>query len=432
MVHEDALTRRTLLRAAGVTIGLPLLESARAMPLFAGESHSPPLRLLVIYVPGGVNKDEWTPSGEGRDWRPRKILQPLEKVRDDVMILSGLDSRKGETGDNGHPLGCAPFLSTAPINERDRGGFCTDTSIDQVVAQKVGRETRLPSLQLGCDADSSDLHYSNISWRDSGRPAGKEYDPRRAFARLFGDVQGDRRQKSVLDVVLGEARRLEKQIGRRDRQKLDEYFESIRAIERRIEFTEDESAKYRPPEIDLPEAVPERYSEHIQLLNDIVVLGFQQDATRVCTFMYGDEPGRGGWENELGFKDHHHALAHLNPKTEEGQEKLRKIAMIDRFFMDQFAELLVKLKGVQEGEQSLLDNCMVLYGSGLEWGRKHNRENLPLILAGRAGGQIDSGRHLVYPEGTPVANLHLAMLERAGVDLPRVADSTGRLERLTV
>lgn len=432
MIHQNALTRRTLLRAAGVSVGLPLLESAFPKSLTASENQAAPVRLLVIYVPGGVNKNEWTPVGEGRQWKPRKILQPLENVRDDVLILSGLDSRQGETGDNGHPLGCAPFLSTAPINERDRGGFCTDTSIDQLVAQQVGSETRLASLELGCDADSSDLHYSNISWRASGRPSGKEYDPRRAFARLFGDVQGTRRQKSVLDLVLEESRQLEKQVGRRDRQKLDQYFESVRAVERRIEFAENDSKKYRPPEMHLPQAVPERYSEHIQLLNDIVVLGFQQDATRVVTFMYGDEPGRGGWESELGFKDHHHALAHLNPKTEEGQDKLHKIAMIDRFFMDQFAELLVKLKNVQEGQQTLLDNCMVLYGSGLEWGRKHNRENLPLVLAGGAGGRLDGGRHVVYPEGTPVANLHLSILDRAGVDLPRVADSTGRLGRLNV
>jgi len=429
------LSRRVMLQGLGVSVGLPMFDSLCPRG-WSEEKRSDasnptpsfnPVRLLFIYVPGGVNKDEWTPTGEGHQWQPSKTLSPLVKVRDDVCILSGLDSRRGETGDNGHPLGCAPFLSTAPINERDRGGFCTQITIDQLAAQKLGTQTRLSSLELGCDPDSSDLYYSNISWRSAGSPAGKEYDPRRAFARLFGDVQGAQRQQSVLDVVMQEARHLKHQLGLRDQEKLDEYFESVRAVEKRIQFTQRESIKRRPPEIELPAAVPDRYSEHIQLLNDIIVLGFQQDATRVCSFMYGDEPGRGGWEDELGFKEHHHNLAHLNPSTEDGQDKLRKIQLIDQFFVDQFTQLLLKLKSVSEGETSLLDNCLVLYGSGLEWGRKHNRENLPLILAGGGGGTIEGGRHVVCSPGTPVANLHLSMLDRVGVKLDRVADSTGRL-----
>jgi hypothetical protein len=430
MPIKTTFSRRTLLQGLGVSIGLPLLESLKLRPLAAAENAAHPLRLLFIYVPGGVNKDEWTPTGEGRDWQASATLKPLEKVREDVLILSGLDSRNGETGDNGHPLGCAPFLSTAPINERDRGGFCTDISIDQVAAKQLGMQTRLPSLELGCDPDSSDLHYSNISWRSAGAPAGKEYHPRRAFARLFGDVQGDHRQLSVLDVVRNEAKQLDRQLGSQDRQKLDEYFESIRALEKRIQITEQEAEKHRPPEIDLPASVPKLYSEHIQLLNDVIVLGFQQDASRVCTFMFGDEPGRGGWQSELGFKDHHHALAHLKPDTDEGREKLRKIQMIDQFFIEQLTQLLVKMKNVPEGEGNLLDNSLVLYGSGLEWGRKHNRQNLPLILAGGGCGTIQGGRHIVYPNGTPVSNLHLSILDRAGVELDRVADSTGRLEKL--
>lgn len=432
MNDSARISRRTVLKGLGVTIGLPVLEAMTPRVSLGAATEKPPLRLMIVYVPGGVNKEEWTPTGTGRDWKPSRTLASLEPVREHCLILSGLDSRQGETGDNGHPLGCAPFLSTAPINERDRGGFCTDISIDQLAAQKLGQRTRLPSLELGCDVDSSDLHYSNISWRGPGAPMGKEYYPRSAFSRLFGNVRSDRRQKSVLDVVMGEAASLRKRFGGPDQQKLDEYFESIRSIERRIEFAEKDAQTHRPPEIDLPQAVPERYSEHIRLLNEIAVLGFQQDATRVCTFMFGDEPGRGGWEPELGFKDHHHSLAHLDPRTDEGREKLEKIAQIDGFFLKQFVHLLERMKSIHEGESTLLDNSMILYGSGLEWGRKHNRENLPLILAGAGRGTLSGGRHIEYPRGTPVANLHLALLDRVGVKLDRVADSTGHLPGLTV
>jgi hypothetical protein len=437
MSSSHRISRRRVLQGLGVTVGLPLLEAMTPRGLFAkdtsGEQSSDaPQRLVVVYVPGGVNKFEWTPEGEGASWKPGKILEPLARVREHVLVLSGLDSRKGETGDNGHPLGCAPFLSSAPINEKDRGGFCTDTSVDQLAAQQLGKSTRLPSLELGCDADSSDVHYSNISWRSPGVPMGKEYAPRAAFGRLFGDVQADRRQRSVLDVVMAEARDLQKRFGRRDRRKIDEYFESIRSVEQRIEFAERESKDVRPPELNVPESVPERYSEHIRLMNEIIALGLEQDATRVCTFMIGDEPGRGGWDLELGFKDHHHTLAHLDPKTKDGQEKLAKITRIDQFFMEQLVHLLERLKSIPEGDGTLLDNSMVLYGSGLEWGRKHNRENLPLILAGGGRGTIHGGRHIEYSKGTPAANLHLSLLDRCGVHLDRLADSTGRLGQLTI
>jgi hypothetical protein len=432
MSRRFPISRRTVLRGMGASLALPLLEAMQPATGFAAkpESGRPPLRLLFVFVPGGVNLDEWTPKGEGADYEFSSTLNVLEPVRDDVLVLSGLNSRLGETGANGHPLGCAPWLSSAQLNERDTGGYCTDVSIDQIAARAIGRETRLPSIELGCDQDSSELHTSNISWRSPSSPMGKEADPRAVFDRLLGDPRSGGNQTSILDVVLADARDLREKLGRVDRLKLDEYLDSVRAIERRIEFAERHASQHRPPEIDLPDAVPDDYGKHVRLLTDLLVLGLQTDATRVATFMYNNEPGRRQPWTELGINEGHHGLAHLDPRTAEGRDKLEKLQRIDRNYLQIFVHMLEALKHTPEGEGNLLDNCMIVYGSGLAWGRLHNRENVPVLLAGGGGATIHGGRHIHY-RGRPLADLHLALLERVGVKRDRVADSTAPLPQLT-
>jgi hypothetical protein len=423
------ISRRALLRGAGVAIGLPLLDAMHPFRLLAaGQGVRPPVRLGFVYVPGGVNMDEWMPRGEGASFEFSKTMSPLRNVRENVLVLSGVDARKGEQGNNGHDLGCGPWLSSAPIGKKDRGGYCTDISVDQIAARKVGDQTPLPSLELGCEKGAERIHTSNISWRAPGSPMGKEVSPRAVFSRLFGDPKGDRYRRSVLDLVQGEARALTGRLGTEDRGKLEEYLDSLRSVESRIQFAERESQKRPPPSIKLPEGVPDDYREHVRLMGELMVLGFQADATRVVTFMLSNEAGLATWQH-LGVPEHHHDLAHHDPRTPEGQEKLKKLQVIDEAYVSMFAAMVERMKAIPEGDGTLLDHSMVLYGSGLEWGRKHNRENLPLVLAGRGGGTIKPGRHLKLG-GMPFANLHLSMLERMGVKLDRIADSTGACKAL--
>ena len=418
--------RRTALKGMGVTLGLPLLEAMT--PLARAAAARPPMRLLFIFVPGGVNVDTWRPRGEGADYEASPTLSALEPVRQDVLVLSGLNGRQHETGANGHPLGCAPWLSSAPINDRDRGGYATAITIDQIAAQKIGQETRLASLELGCDRDATQMHTSNISWRGPASPMGKETDPRAVYSRLFGDPQGGDQEGQLLDLVLQDAHSIRKRLGSIDRQKLDEYLDSVRSIERRIELSKRDNRQNRPPEIDLPAAIPANYIEHLRLMLDLLVLGLASDSTRVSTFMFNNEAGRGSWP-EIGVPEGHHTLAHLDPRSKEGQYKLEQLAKIDRAYLEQFVYLIQKMKAVRESEGTLLDNSMIMYGSGLAWGRLHNRENLPILLAGGGGGTIQGGRHVNYGS-TPLANLYLSLLDRVGVKLDRVADSTGPLPRL--
>ena len=298
----------------------------------AATSGKPPLRLIFVFVPGGVNVDAWLPKGEGADYQFSPTLEALKPVRENVLVLTGLNGRARETGGNGHPLGTAPWLSSAPINEKDRGGYCTDISVDQIAAQAIGRDTRLPSLELGCDRDSAEIHTSNISWRGPASPMGKEPNPRAVFNRLLGDPGTDIYQRSILDLVREDAARLRRKLGGVDRTKLDEYFDSVRAIEKRIEFAEKHARTHRPPEVKLPEAIPDSYAEHLGLLNELLALGLQTDSTRVATFMYNNEPGRRSWP-EIGVNDDHHGLAHLDPRTAEGRDKLEKLHRIDRAYL---------------------------------------------------------------------------------------------------
>ena len=431
---NDRVPWRSVLRGAGAMLSRPLLE---AMLPAADTGRSPgeaadspdarlPLRSVFIFVPGGVNVDEWVPPTDGADYRPSQTLAALDPVREQVLVLSGLDARRGETGANGHPLGTAPWLSSAPLNDKDRGGYCTDVSIDQLIARQVGQNTRLPSLELGCDRDSRNMHESNISWRGPASPLGKEFDPQSVYKRLFADPKADIYRTSILDIVREDARRFSRNLSGLDRQKLEEYFESVRAIEQRIEVAAQRQLPGGPPQIDLPEGVPDNYLEHVHLLSDLLVLALRTDSTRVATFMYNNEPGRNAWP-EIGIREGHHGLAHLDPRTREGQDKLAKLQRIDQAYVEIFVRMIQKLAATPEADGTLLDHCQILYGSGLAWGRLHNRDNVPVLLAGGGRGTIQGGRH-VRCGGKALADLHLALLHNAGVNVPRVADSSAPLK----
>lgn len=421
------ISRRALLRGAGVSIGLPLLEA------MAGDVAATPVRLMFVYTPGGVIMDGWTWAGS---------LAPLEGFKEDVLLLSGLDNRLPETGGNGHPIASSTWLSSAPLHQRDGHGYSTDVTVDQIAARAIGEPTRLASLELGVSHNPVATHMCNISWRAPGSPMGKEVDPRVVFARLFGDPKGDRHRASVLDYVRESAADLRRGVGAADRNKMDEYLESVRSIERRIQAA-GTRAPAAPPEVEMPaEAPPDPKAkgarsalplgEHLRVLQELAALGFQADATRVVTLMYESEDTLPPIA-EVGDTLGHHGLAHygFGRGPNEMARAIEIHRKVDRWVVERFARLLEKLKGIREGEGTLLDNCLVLFGSGLSSGAQHSRANLPLVLAGKGGGRIRPGRHLSFPKGTPLANLWLPLLEAVGVKRDRIADSTGPLPGLT-
>ncbi len=447
-MNRSRISRRTILRGAGAAIGLPLLDA-----MAPAQAAAAPVRLLFIYSPGGYFMDAWTPQGEGASFALSPTLAPLESLKPDVLVLSGLDSRNGETPPNGHPGASAPWLSSAPINKRDTGGYCTDVSVDQIAARRLGETTRLASLELGTTDVPTAIHSNNISWRGPGSPMGKEVHPRAVFTRLFGDPKGDKYRKSILDFAKEGAGELRKSLGTADQQKVDEYFESIRSIEKRIQFVERNNPP-PPPKVDWLEAPapapvkapikggpgPQRggpaipYGEHLRMLSDLVTLGFQADSTRIVTFMYANEDTVPAIP-EIGAPDHH-GLAHTAVRsksasfTAEDAKAFVHHRNVDRWMVERFAYQLERLKSVREGDGTLLDHSLVLFGSGLSWGGWHLRSDLPLLLAGKGGGRVRPGRHLRYPKGTPFPNLLLSMLDAVDVKLDRLADSTGRLPDL--
>jgi hypothetical protein len=421
-----------MLRAAGVTLGLPLLEAMQPRRLLgAAKAVTPPKRLVFVYASTGVAVPSWTPEGEGADYKLSPTLAPLAEFKNDLLVLGGLDHRREDRAANEHDMASSTLLSPAPIGERDRATYATGISVDQVVARKIGDQTRLPSIELGCDSDTSRIHISNVSWRGPAMPMGREFRPRQAFARMFGDPRADAYRRSILDYVSDGARRLQKNLGQADRRKLDEYFDSIRAIEKRIEVAERHGKNITPPKVELPEGVPADFSEHLKLMSDLLVLALRTDVTRVATFMFANESDDHSFP-ELGIPEGHHTLSHYNPATAEGQEHLVKLQKVDQFYVEHFRYLLTKLKGSGEGEANLLDNSMIVYASGLSYPNKHSRIDIPVVLAGRGGGTIDPGRHVRHPAGTPFTNLLLSLLDRMEVPLPRVADSTDRLAGLTI
>jgi hypothetical protein len=457
-MFPSQVSRRAVLKGLGVSLALPWLESLRssalAAPIAAGSAVSgsaaagtPPKRMAFLFVPNGAHMPDWTPRTTGLGFQFPYILEPLSAVQEDVLVLSGLTHDKGRANGDGpgdHARSASVFLTGAQPRKTSGANIRSGISVDQFAAQAVGNATRFASLQLGCErgrsAGSCDSGYScayssNVSWAGEASPLASETNPRAVFDRLFAsgdrdeaDAQREQREalkKSILDYIADDAQRLKGRLGRSDQRKLDEYLTGVREIERRLERSDNETVASGLPSMRVPDGVPREYAEHLQLLNDMIVLAFQTDLTRIASFMFANAGSNRSYRN-LEISEGHHELSHHggDPK------KHAKIRQINRFHVSQLAYLLERLKSIREGEGTLLDNCMIVYGSGLSDGNRHNNENLPVVLAGGGGGTIDTGRHVKYEYETPMCNLFLSLLDRFGSPAPFLGDSTGRLSGL--
>ena len=444
------LPRRTFLKGLGTAIALPVMESLLPRGLAAAEAlaggKAAPRRMAFVYVPNGANMADWTPAATGADFELPLILEPLKDHKKDFSVLTGLAQDKGFAHGDGpgdHARASATFLTGAHPRKTGGADIKVGISVDQFAAQKIGDRTRFASLELGtdkarlagnCDSGYSCAYSFNISWKSENQPMPPEVDPRLVFDRMFNNgnssemdearIKRDRDRKSILDFALEDARTLKAKLGMTDRRKLDEYLSAIRELEQRIERANGFAATM--PDYTRPTGIPKSYEEHLRLQFDLMALAFQTDTTRIATFIMAHD-GSNRQYPFIGVRDGHHDLSH----HQGDEEKKGKIAKINRFHMTQFAYFLERLKSIREGEGTLLDNSMIVYGSGLGDGNRHNHDNLPVLLAGRGGGTINSGRHIHYDKGTPMNNLFLSMMDRMGAKADRLGDSSGLLTNLS-
>jgi hypothetical protein len=439
------ISRRTVLRGLGTMIALPWLESMGNLTAWAAgglPGRTAPNRMAFIYVPNGKDMKSWTPATAGDRFTLPEILTPLAPHQKDLLVLTGLAADKARPHGDGagdHARAMAAFLTGAQPRKTDGADIRCGTSVDQLAATRIAGQTHLDSLEMGCeggnmagncDSGYSCVYSSTVSWRSATQPIPKETNPKLVFERLFGSqdsvlrARRDASRKSVLDYIREDAKSFNTRLGRADQQKMDEYFTSIRDIEQRIARTAALQQLKPPMGFPVPKGIPDTYEEHIRLMCDLLVLAFQIDATRVCTLVMANEGSNKPYP-WIGVNEGHHELSHHG--NDAG--KIAKIRQINLFHTKQFAYLLEKLKAVREGTGTLLDHSMIVYGSGNSDGNRHNHDDLPVLLAGRAGGTIKTGRHVRLDGETPISNLWVSMLERIDVRTP-VGDSTGPLKAL--
>jgi hypothetical protein len=444
MVFKKAIPRRTFLRGAGATVALPLLNSM--VPAFATRAETnakSPLRLAIVYIANGAIMEKWTPAAVGPGYELTPILEPLAPFRNRMLVLSGLAHNEGRarpgenTGD--HARAGATFLTGVHPKKTEGADTIAGISADQIVAAELGKHTQLASLELcldtpellgQCEAGYTCAYMNTLCWRTPTTPIPMEDRPRAVFERLFGDSDSTdpavrlrqiRRNLSILDSVRDKVTRLAAGLGPTDRAKLTEYVEAIRDVERRIQLAEEQSSRELPT-LERPPGVPSTFTEHAKLMFDLMLLAYQTDLTRVITFMTGREFG-GRTYNEIGIPEGHHSLTHHQYK----QDKIDKVIQINIYQAKHFAYFLDKLQSTPDGDGSLLDNMVILYGSSLSDGNLHWHDNLPILLAGGAKGQIKGGQHIRYPENTPMTNLLLTTLDMLDVPVDRLGDSTAQL-----
>ncbi len=451
MSHDLTLSRRTVLHGLGVAIGLPWLEAMmpnRSLAAPAGPS-KPPRRAAFFFVPNGENMDQWRPKEVGplKDLPP--TLQPLADYREKLLMFSGLTLNGGRAlgdGPGDHARCLASFLTGAHPHKTGGKDIRNGMSIDQLIAEAIGKQTRLPSLELGiepskqagsCDSGYSCVYSSVMSWRNETSPIMKEINPRAVFDRLFGDgetaeqkknrAERQKDRKSILDFVLEDASALQNKLGKSDKQKLDEYLHAVRQIERQMA----DADKLQPGELEAadyprPQGAPREFAEHVRLLMDMMVLAMQTDSTRVLSFMYANAGSNRSYV-DIGVRDGHHSLSHHG----NNKDKLDALAKINLHHITLLKYFLDKLAGIQEGDGTLLDHSTILYGSGLADPNQHRHDDLPILVAGGGGGALRGGRHLKYPADTPLTNLYLSIANNMGAKADSFSDSTGVLTDLT-
>ena len=433
---KRALSRRTLLRGAGVAFALPLLDAmipANTAMAATVANPSKLRRLGYVYIPMGFNPEPWVPEGDTLDKLPF-TLQPLEKIKSHVTVVSGMELKNAYPGS--HATSNAAFLSAATARRTESSDYYLGTTVDQIAAQHLGQNTQLPSLELAmdllnnvgqCDNGYACVYQNNLSWSSPTTPLPAEAHPRLVFEILFGEggtpeARRDalKRRASLLDSVTEEMRRFQLELGAGDRNKVEEYFESVREVERRIQRAEANVAENPLPDLDRPVGVPAAYADHARLMFDLQLLAFQGDITRVVSFQLAREASTRTYP-EAGVPDAHHPVSHHG----KNPEKLLKLAKINQFHVSLFAEFLEKMAATREGDGTLLDHSLYMYGSGMGDSDAHDHTDLPILVAGGAAGNMRGGRHVRYKQHTPLSNLHLTLLNKAGIEINRFADSSG-------
>jgi Protein of unknown function (DUF1552) len=446
ILTKKHLHRRMFLRGLGTTLALPFLDAM--VPAFAAPSQAKPVvRMGFVYVPNGIIPWGWAPKGEGATYEFNTIMKPLEAHRENMLVLSNLAQIQGRSyGDGGgdHARAGASWLTGVHPKKTEGADLRAGVSADQVAARAFGKQTQFASLELGveapslaggCDSGYSCAYTNTISWRSPTTPNPIEVNPRVVFERLFGDgdstdtksrLSSMQEQSSILDFVKGGVDRLETKLGSGDRHKLTEYLEAIRDIERRIQKAEEQSASMTVPVMDRPASAPEEFAEHAQLMMDLMVIAYQSDLTRVMTMMLAREGSNRSYR-AIDVADGHHNCTH----HQNDADKIAKTIKINTHHVEQMAYLVNKMKNTPDGDGSLLDHSLLIYGSSLADGNKHTHVDLPVALLGGGGGSVKGGRHIRYPENTPFNNLLLSMLDKAGVPTEHLGDSTGKLQHLT-
>ena len=441
------ISRRTVLRGAGVSLALPWLEAM--MPASASAQSKVlknPVRMAMLYMPNGVNVNHWYPQGTGRDFEVSKTLEPLADFKDQILVLSNLWNAATKGGD-GHYAKESSWLTSTTIKKTPGADIGNGISMDQLAAQQAGDQTPLPSLELGIApvAVGVDLavgytriYGSHISWSNPSTPLARELNPRLVYERLYRAGSGQsgdaaKMDTLLLDRVLADAKRLRSEVGAADGARLDEYLSNMRSIEQRVQRASSGEKRNWKPRVQLkPDAAPTdqpaSHEEHCKLMLDMIATAFQSDTTRISTFMFGNAVSNVSFRFLEGVSLGHHDTSH----HAKGEDKLRQYQLINQWHVAQYAYLLGKLQSMKEGDSTVLDNSMILFGSALSDGDSHSPHKLPIVLGGRAGGRIDAGQHRMYTEDTPLANLYVSMLDAFGTPVERFADSTGPLPGVLV
>ena len=447
ILTKKHLPRRTFLKGMGAAIALPMLDAmSPALSALGRSAAQSPLRLAFTYVPNGITMADWTPSGAGAAFELSRVMKPMAPFRQDMSILSGLAHRNGMAlgdGPGDHARAAASYLTGVHPRKTAGADIQNGVSVDQIAAQHIGPATRFASLELGCDdsrtVGNCDSGYScaytnSLAWRGPSTPMPPETNPRLVFERLFGDIDTSltpeararrmRYRRSILDLVGERTTELSATLGPADKRKLDEYLSSIREIEQRIERAEKDLTGLTPA-IDKPTGIPVLYADYVNLMFDLQLIAFQTDMTRVVTMMMGREGSMRTYP-EIGVPDPHHPLTHHRGNV----EWIERVTKVNELHMQLFAGFIAKMKATPDGDGTLLDHSVVVYGSGLSDGNRHTHEDLPVMLVGK-GGNFKLGHHITYPQGTPMTNLYLTLLDRMGVQPEKLGDSTGMIEHLT-